>query len=147
MPPVLLCVKLPVFLYYKGIEFEHIPVNPLDPQASIAHTNGDQVPVLEIDGEWRRESSSHALWLDKIFPDKPLCPQQHRKKILAIDQWISHQFLTSAFRPAIDTDEPPVPLPSMAFSRYCKRTYTSTRRDTPSLAKAFKASAVYPRHG
>jgi glutathione S-transferase len=96
--------KTACFLYYKGIEFEHIPVNPLDPQASIAHTNGDQVPVLEIDGEWRRESSSHALWLDKLFPDKPLCPPQHQQKILAIDQWISDQFLTSTFRPAIDTD-------------------------------------------
>lgn len=96
--------KTACFLYYKGVDFEHIPVNPLDPQATIAHTGGTQVPVLEIDGEWRRESSAHALWLDEVFSDKPLCPDKHRETILAIDQWISDHFLTSYFRPAIDSE-------------------------------------------
>lgn len=96
--------KTGCFLYYKGVEFEHVPVDPTHPQATIAHTNGTQVPVLEIDGEYRRESSDHALWLDQLFPEKPLCPAAHRDKILGIDAWISNTFLMSIFRGAVDAD-------------------------------------------
>ncbi len=94
--------KVGCFLYYKGIEFEHVPVNPIDPAATIGHTKGRQVPVLEIDGEWRRESSELAYWLDELFPQKPLSPPDHKTKIDEIDSWISDSFLTSIFRPAID---------------------------------------------
>lgn len=94
--------KTACFLYYKNIEFTHIPVNPINPQATLAHTGGTQVPVLEIDGECRRESSDHAFWLDELFPEKSLCPAAHRDKILQLDEWVSSVFLTSIFRPAID---------------------------------------------
>ncbi len=94
--------KVGCFLYYKGIEFIHVPVNPLDPRATIGHTKGAQVPVLEIDGEWRRESSELGLWLDEIFPVKPLCPPQHAAKIAEIDAWVSDTFLMSIFRFAVD---------------------------------------------
>jgi len=94
--------KTGCFLYYKGLDFTHVPVNPLDPDATIGHTKGSQVPVLEVDGEWRRESSDHAHWLDALFPDKPLYPAAHRDTIDEIDRWISGTFLTSQFRAAID---------------------------------------------
>ena len=94
--------KVGCFLYYKGIEFTHVPVDPLNPAETIGHTGGTQVPVLEIDGEYRRESSELAHWLDELFPEKPLCPQGHKDKIEEIDRWISEAFLISIFRPAID---------------------------------------------
>ncbi len=94
--------KVGCFLYYKGIEFEYVPVNPIDPAATISHTGGTQVPVLEIDGEWRRESSELAIWLDEVFPEKPLCPIAYKSKIEDIDSWISNSFLTSQFRGAMD---------------------------------------------
>lgn len=94
--------KTGCFLYYKGIDFTHVPVNPIKPKATIGHTNGTQVPVLEVGGEWRRESSDHALWLDELFPDKPLYPLAHRAKIDEIDRWISNTFLPSYFRRSID---------------------------------------------
>ena len=94
--------KVGCFLYYKGIEFEHIPVNPINPAQTIGHTNGTQVPVLEIDGEYRRDSSELAFWLDELFPEKPLCPAEHRDKIKDIDAWVSGTFLISIFRSAID---------------------------------------------
>lgn len=94
--------KTACFLYYKGINFTHIPVNPLKPNATIGHTNGSQVPVLEVDGEWRRESSEHARWLDELFPEKPLYPLAHKEKIDEVDRWISDTYLTSLFRMAID---------------------------------------------
>ncbi|MFT5482205.1 MAG: glutathione S-transferase, partial [Halieaceae bacterium] len=96
--------KTGCFLYYKGIEFTHVPVNPADPEATIGHTNGTQVPVLEVNGEWRRESSDHAHWLDELIPEKPLCLSEHRAKIDEIDRWISDTFLTSIFRGAIEAD-------------------------------------------
>lgn len=96
--------KTGCFLYYKGIDFTHVPVNPLKTEATIGHTNGKQVPVLEVDGEWRRESSDHARWLDELFPEKPLYPLEHREKIDEIDRWISNTYLSSLFRPAIDGD-------------------------------------------
>lgn len=96
--------KTGCFLYYKGVPFTHVPVNPVEPEATIGHTNGSQVPVLEIDGEWRRESSEHAHWLDELFPEKPLCPAEHKEKISEIDRWISDTFLTGIFRGAIEAD-------------------------------------------
>jgi len=96
--------KTGCFLYYKGIDFTHVPVNPLKTKATIGHTNGKQVPVLEVDGEWRRESSDHARWLDELFPEKPLYPLAHREKIDEIDRWISDTYLSSLFRAAIDGD-------------------------------------------
>ena len=94
--------KTGCFLYYKGIKFTHVPVNPMAPEETIGFTNGTQVPVLEIDGEWKRESSAHARWLDQVFPEKPLCPPEHAADIARIDDWISNTFLLNIFRPAVD---------------------------------------------
>ena len=94
--------KTGCFLYYKGIDFTHVPVNPIKPKATIGHTNGAQVPVLEVDGEWRRESSDHARWLDELFPQKLLYPLVHQAKIDEIDRWISDTYLPSYFRRSID---------------------------------------------
>jgi glutathione S-transferase len=96
--------KTGCFLYYKGIDFTHVPVNPIDPQATIGHTNGTQVPVLEVGSEWRCESSDHARWLDELFPEKPLYPIEHRAKIDEIDRWISDTFLVSIFRSAMSEE-------------------------------------------
>ncbi len=113
------------FLYYKGIDFTHVPVNPLKPQATIGHTHGTQVPVLEVDGEWRLESSDHAHWLDELFPQKPLYPIVHREKIDEIDRWISDAFLPSLFRMAIDGDF------NMQFVRRAWRLAALVNADTP----------------
>lgn len=96
--------KVGCFLYYKGLEFQHVPVDPTNPSETIGHTNGTQVPVLEIDSEYRRESSELAFWLDERFPEKPLCPTAHKDTILEIDRWISDTFLLSIFRGAVDAD-------------------------------------------
>ncbi|WP_166994172.1 glutathione S-transferase family protein [Pseudomaricurvus alkylphenolicus] len=98
--------KTACFLYYKGVDFTHVPVNPVDPTAALGDDKGTQVPVLEIDNEWRLESSEHAHWLDELFPENPLYPLAHQKKIDEIDCWISDKFLTSIFRFAINDGNP-----------------------------------------
>jgi glutathione S-transferase len=97
--------KTGAFLYYKQLPFTHIPVNPVAPDEALGAFGGTQVPVLEIDGEWKRESSDHALWLDKLFPERPLCPAESREQILEIDKWVSNTFLMSIFRGALDEDD------------------------------------------
>ena len=94
--------KTGCFLYYKGVEFTHVPVNPMTPEETIGFSNGTQVPVLEIHGEWKRESSDHAHWLDELFPEKPLCPAEHADEIARIDAWVSDTFLLNIFRPAVE---------------------------------------------
>ena len=94
--------KTGCFLYYKNLDFIHVPVNPVDPASTIGFTNQTQVPVLQIDDEWRLESSDHAHWLDAEFPDKPLCPIEHKSRIEEIDAWVSDTFLASIFRFAVD---------------------------------------------
>ena len=94
--------KTGCFLYYKGIDFTHVPVDPLAPEQTIGFTGGTQVPVLEIDGEWKLESSEHAHWLDRLYPDKPLCPAEHADRIAHIDDWVSNTFLLNIFRPAVE---------------------------------------------
>ena len=74
--------KVGCFLYYKQLEFEHVPISPLEAAKALEFVGGTQVPVLVIDGEARRESSELAFWLDERFPERPLCPAEHRDKIL-----------------------------------------------------------------
>lgn len=79
--------KTAAFLYYKGLDFTHVPVNPVAPQETIGFTEKTQVPVLKIGDEWRLESSDHGHWLDALFPERPLCPAAHKDKIVALDKW------------------------------------------------------------
>jgi len=91
--------KLACCLYYKKLPFEFVPVNPIDPK-EIAFTQQTQVPVLQIDDEWRTDSTSLALWLDELFPEKPLLgsTQEERKSILALDSWVTNSLILAAFR-------------------------------------------------
>ena len=94
--------KVGCFLYYKQLDFEFVPVSPLNAAEALEFSGGTSVPVLTIDGESRRDSSPLGHWLDECFPERPLCPAEHRDKILQIDEWVSNTFLLSIFRGAID---------------------------------------------
>jgi len=96
--------KVAACLYYKKLTFEHVPVNPVNPEETIGFTGASQVPVLMIGDEWKVDSTPIALWLDACFPDRPLLPenQEMRTKILDIDHWLNESFLPSSFRSAVD---------------------------------------------
>jgi len=95
--------KVGCCLYYKKLSFEFIPVNPTDPR-EIAFTGQSQVPVLQIGDEWRTDSTQLAIWLDELFPDKPLLgnTQQERESILALDAWVSDSLILASFRSAYE---------------------------------------------
>ena len=86
-------------LYYKNLPFEFIPVNPTDSR-EIAFTGQTQVPVLQIGDEWRTDSTPLAIWLDELFPEKPLLgnTEQEREAILALDSWVSDSLILAGFR-------------------------------------------------
>lgn len=90
--------KTGLCLYYKGIPFEFIPVNPLD-NKEIAFTEQTKVPVLQIGNEWKLDSTEHARWLDELFPEKPLLGKNddEGKQILALDKWITDYLIHSSF--------------------------------------------------
>jgi glutathione S-transferase len=95
--------KIGCCLYYKQLPFEFVPVSPPDPK-EIAFTKQTRVPVLEIDGEWRKDSTPLALWLDELFPERPLFGRtpEEKHKILSIDKWVSDSFILSGFRYAYE---------------------------------------------
>lgn len=97
--------KVGCCLYYKNLPFEFIPVNPTDPK-EIAFTGQTQVPVLQIGDEWRTDSTPLAIWLDELFPEKPLFgnTQQERESILALDSWVTDSLILAGFRSAYQGD-------------------------------------------
>jgi len=101
--------KVAACLYYKQLPFEHVPVSPVDPSNVKAITGKRQVPVLTIgqegeDTAWKLDSTPIAMWLDALYPKRPLLPSapEVRAAILAIDDWVSDMFLPSYFRSALD---------------------------------------------
>ncbi|MEP1229150.1 MAG: glutathione S-transferase family protein [Litorimonas sp.] len=96
--------KVAACLYYKNLPFEHVPVNPVDPDKTIGFTGKRQVPVLSIGDDWKVDSTPIAIWLDEVYPERPLLPSdpQQRAKILKIDDWMNKNFLPSYFRGALD---------------------------------------------
>ena len=121
--------KTACFLLSKGVDFTHIPVNPLDPDTVIGFTGQTQVPILEIDGEWRLESSQHAYWLDEVFPDKPLCPPEHAEKIKTLDHWVDFSFILGTyFRAPHDFDVDAIP---EDFRNFCRGAAALVNSQTP----------------
>lgn len=97
--------KVGCCLYYKKLSFEFVPVHPTDPK-EIAFTRQTQVPVLQIDDEWRTDSTPLAKWLDEIFPQYPLFghSQQDREEILALDAWVTDSLILSGFRTVYESE-------------------------------------------
>lgn len=93
--------KTASFLYYKGLDFDHVAVSPIDPAATIGFTGKTQVPVLKIGDEWKLESSEHGFWLDELYPERPICPAEGREKAVALNKW-AEGFINAGFRPIID---------------------------------------------
>lgn len=100
-------VKVGVFLKYKQIPFDFVPVNPVAPKKQLGKFPGQrQVPVLTIDDEWRADSTPLGIWLDEVFPERPILGEDpsDTDRILAMDQWVNDQLLMGAFRHAAQWD-------------------------------------------
>lgn len=99
--------KVSCYLYYKQLPFTFVGVSPVEPDKTIGFTGSTQVPVLKIGGEWRLDSSPIGVWIDELYPEKPLlgASEAEREAILTIDTWASEQFIPGMiFRSAVDAD-------------------------------------------
>lgn len=99
--------KVGCYLKYKRLDYELVGVDPIN-SAEIRFTGQKRVPVLKIGDEWRLESSELGLWLDELYPEKPIMPadQPARAEILAIDRWISESLIPTIFRRAVEWENP-----------------------------------------
>ena len=99
--------KVACYLNYKQLDFEFVPVNPMTNE-QIKFTKQRQVPVLEIDGQWRTESSELGLWLEQVCPERSILPSDEPAchEVLEIDQWISSSLIPSVFRYAVQWQNP-----------------------------------------
>lgn len=93
--------KVSVFLKYKRIPFEFVPVNPVFPKRQLSQFPGQRrVPVLSIDGEWRGESTDLGIWLDEVVPERPILgdTSEDTDRILEMDRWVNDQLIMGRFR-------------------------------------------------
>ena len=98
-------VKVGTFLKYKQVPFEFVPVNPVFPKRQLGQfPRQRRVPVLSIDDQWRADSTPLGIWLDEVFPQRPILgdtPEETRQ-ILALDQWVNDQLIMGRFRQAME---------------------------------------------
>lgn len=98
-------LKVGVFLKYKQIPFEFVPVNPVFSQRQLSQFPGQRkVPVLTIDEEWRADSTPLGIWLDEVFPDRPILGDtpEETQRILEIDQWVNDELIMGSFRSVME---------------------------------------------
>lgn len=101
-------LKVGAFLKYKQIPFTFVPVNPVVPARQLGQFPSQRkVPVLTIDEEWRADSTPLGIWLDEVFPERPILGMtpEDTDRILAIDQWVTDQLLMGRFRHAIEWED------------------------------------------
>lgn len=95
-------MKVGCYLKYKQLPFKLVGVNPIN-NHEIRFSGQRQVPVLVVGQEWKKESSDIGIWLDELYPEKPLLGKSDddRQRILSVDKWISEQLIPSRFRETV----------------------------------------------
>jgi len=99
--------KVHAFLVWKGLPFTTVYVDPLRARRELPV--GHTVPVLEIDGVARNDSTPIGLWLEERFPERPaLLPRSasDREAVLGIDAWVTARLIPAAFRLMLAAGEP-----------------------------------------
>ncbi len=68
--------KLLLTLEYKGLEYENVPVFPADESPEFrAISPLGKVPVLDHDGFTVADTSVSCRYIDRVFPEKPIYPE------------------------------------------------------------------------
>lgn len=95
--------KVKCYLDYKQLAYEMVYVDPLTAR-EVAFTEQRRIPVLQIDEEWRRDSSEIGVWLDERFPERPIlgASSADRAQILELDDWVSNSLIPAVFRQSVE---------------------------------------------
>ncbi|WP_341526047.1 glutathione S-transferase family protein [Nostoc sp. UHCC 0302] len=82
--------KVRLILDYKGLDYRKIEVTPGIGQVELFRLTGQkQVPVLKDGNKYIADSTAIAKYLDLKYPDRPLIPQDPKKRgvTLLIEEW------------------------------------------------------------
>lgn len=82
--------KVRLILDYKGLEYRKIEVTPGIGQLELFKLTGQkQVPVLKDGNKYIADSTAIAKYLDAQYPERPLIPQDPKKRALTllIEEW------------------------------------------------------------
>ncbi|AFY36017.1 glutathione S-transferase family protein [Calothrix sp. PCC 7507] len=82
--------KVRLILDYKGLEYRKIEVTPGIGQVELFRLTGQkQVPVLKDGNRYIADSTEIAKYLELNYPDRPLIPQDPKKRGLALlmEEW------------------------------------------------------------
>ncbi len=82
--------KVRLILDYKGLEYRKIEVTPGIGQMELFRLTGQkQVPVLKDGNRYIADSTEIAKYLESEYPDRPLIPQDPKKRGLALmmEEW------------------------------------------------------------
>ena len=96
-------MKVAGYLEYKQLNYRFTGVNPIS-YREVRFSDVRQVPILKIGEDWLADSDDIALWLDDVFPQRPLLPYSTNTKstILDINSWINHAVIPCMFRLSVD---------------------------------------------
>ena len=90
-------MKVHCYLLYKQLDFTITYVKPYKLKSQLP--TGHQVPVLSIDDQARAGSQAIGFWLDALFRQHPLLPEdpQQRRNVIDIDNWINQCMIPTVF--------------------------------------------------
>ncbi len=96
-------LKVAGYLGFKHLSYEFVGVNPVNFE-QIAFSNQRQVPVLQIEDEWKNDSDNIAVWLDELFPQRPLLPvaDSCNAEVQTLNDWVNHTVVPGMFRLTVD---------------------------------------------
>jgi glutathione S-transferase len=96
--------KVQCYLLFLDIEYETIFVDAMLIRKMLPI--GITIPVLTIDGESRNESSELGFWLNELYPNKLLVPEELKNKIIEADNWVTDRLINHSFRDFFGFDDP-----------------------------------------
>lgn len=102
-------LKVAAFLDHKQLAYDVVFVHPVHrKELDFVHEKPRKriVPVLRVGDEWREDSTPIGIWLDELFPDRPMLPQDatERASVLADDEWITTEIIPGIFREMYDAE-------------------------------------------
>ena len=92
--------KVRAILNLKGLDYEVRYVDPRKQKEALAFAGWTKVPVVTVGDKILVDSTPIALALDELFPShRRLLPEESsvRRKLLDLDNWVSHELISTGF--------------------------------------------------
>ncbi len=93
------CAMVNCLLDYKHLEYNVIHVDPIS-HRQIGFSGQRQLPVLRIGEGWRSDPTAIALWVEKLYPQRPVLGEdaEERLDILELNRWVTDSVIPAMIR-------------------------------------------------